>query len=296
MAIADLQDGVFSHEQAVACGLSASGINRRTMSGAFRTLHHGIFTLDRRPSWLALAWAGLLIGGPNAALGGASAAYLQGWAKEPGRFEIWVGPSQRPRTIGRWWFRRGERWASGSPPRVSGAQATIDLLGVADRRDVVGLLTSAVSSRQADSRAIRGLAWAQTNLKNRRLILDILGDVDAGAESPLEILYLNNVERAHGLPEGARQSSVSRNSVTDVHYEFGLLVELDGRVGHTGVGTWRDYRRDNQHVVQGYANLRYGWDDVLNRACQVARQVESVAKRLGWRSSAHPCKHCARWH
>jgi hypothetical protein len=59
---------------------------------------------------------------------------------------------------------------------------------------------------------------------------DILGDVAAGAESPLEMKYLHDVERPHGLPPGNRQQRrYGLPYLSDVGYdEFRVLVELDG--------------------------------------------------------------------
>ena len=47
---------------------------------------------------------------------------------------------------------------------------------------------------------------AQTRLPRRRLLLEVLDDVSTGAYSALERRYLRDVERAHALPTGARQS------------------------------------------------------------------------------------------
>jgi hypothetical protein len=46
----------------------------------------------------------------------------------------------------------------------------------------------------------------------------------------------------------------------DVCYEeYGILGELDGRLGHSDVAdNWRDMRRDSRAVLAGEASLRYG--------------------------------------
>jgi hypothetical protein len=58
----------------------------------------------------------------------------------------------------------------------------------------------------------------------------VLVDVRDGVRSPIELDYLRDVERAHGLPVGQRQFA-RRNTEADVYYtDYGLLVELDGRL------------------------------------------------------------------
>jgi len=78
-----------------------------------------------------------------------------------------------------------------------------------------------------------------------------------------------------------------------VRYDpFRLVVELDGRVGHEGMGRFRDMRRDNGSTVAGDATLRYGWADVVGRRCQVAGQVGSVLTARGWTGRLRRCPQC----
>ena len=89
--------------------------------------------------------------------------------------------------------------------------------------------------------------------RHRGLITNLVADVEAGAESPLEVTYLNEVEQAHGLPIGRRQEPRSGLPyATDVGYDaFGLLVELDCRAWHEGARAFRDMNRDNLFVPSG---------------------------------------------
>jgi hypothetical protein len=115
-----------------------------------------------------------------------------------------------------------------------------------------------------------------------------------GAESPLEVTYLRDVERARGLPPGARQiSHTGLPYCSDVSYEkYLLLVELDGRVGHLDTGRFRDMERDNQFALRHYLTLRYGWFDVVHRPCQVAGQVAAALVNRGWTGSPRRCPQC----
>ena len=112
----------------------------------------------------------------------------------------------------------------------------------------------------------------------------------------MELDYLRDVERAHGLPKGRRQRY--RGGLryrTDVGYDqWGVLVELDGRLGHEGEGRVRDLRRDNDFALRSLTTLRYGWYDTAYRPCLVARQVGAVLTSRGWPGPLLRCRRCRR--
>jgi very-short-patch-repair endonuclease len=107
----------------------------------------------------------------------------------------------------------------------------------------------------------------------------------------LELRYVRRVERPHGLPEARRQRVMvtgGRLRRTDNEYEpFGVVVELDGRLG--GDGAFRDRTRDNITAVSGKVSLRFGWTDVDAQACEVARDVAVLLRSRGWRGRPRPC-------
>jgi hypothetical protein len=115
-----------------------------------------------------------------------------------------------------------------------------------------------------------------------------------GAESPLELTYLRDVERPHGLPRGRRQKSrLGLRYVSDVGYdEWALLLELDGRDGHAEEGRFRDRRRDNAFALRALLTLRYGWYDVTDKPCAVAWQVATVLRARGWLGDFRRCGRC----
>ena len=161
-----------------------------------------------------------------------------------------------------------------------------------DAREAVNWLTMAVQSRRATPRRILQAAEERHFLARRALIVRVLDDVAAGARSPLEIDYLNLVERAHGLPAGTRQMRRRGTEVDVLYEEFALVVELDGRLGHEGMGRFRDMRRDNASTSDGLATLRYGKADVFGIPCTVAVEVARTLMLRGWEGPAHPCHHC----
>jgi very-short-patch-repair endonuclease len=126
-------------------------------------------------------------------------------------------------------------------------------------------------------------------LRWRRDILAALGDVAAGCHSVLELLYVRRVERGHRLPTGVRQHRRDR-WYDDVRYEeFGVCVELDGRLAHPVDQRFRDHRRDNAATMTGARVLRYGYSDVTRRPCAVALEVVALLAAGGWRGRPRKC-------
>jgi very-short-patch-repair endonuclease len=116
----------------------------------------------------------------------------------------------------------------------------------------------------------------------RRDLRKALDDAAAGCHSVLEFRYRRSVERAHRLPVGIRQWRRA-GWYDDVTYpEYGVHVELDGRLAHPDGARFRDHRRDNAAVVGGGKVLRYGYTDVVARPCTVAAEVAGVLIASGW--------------
>jgi very-short-patch-repair endonuclease len=151
-----------------------------------------------------------------------------------------------------------------------------------------------VQTRRTTAARLRLALDARSRHSRRLLLRELLADVADGVESPLELRYLRDVERAHGLPEGRRQQVSRHQHRRDVVYrDYGLVVELDGRLGHEGMGRFRDMTRDNLATVSGEASLRYGHADVAGEPCLVARQVGEVLVLRGWRGQFRLCGRCS---
>lgn len=101
------------------------------------------------------------------------------------------------------------------------------------------------------------------------------------------------VERAHGLPTGARQRRVTidrRPYHRDVTY-VGLRthVELDGRIVHeAAVDRWADLERDIAGARSGDLTIRVGWLQVLE-AHRLADGRSAVLMARGWGGRPRRC-------
>ena len=170
----------------------------------------------------------------------------------------------------------------------------LDLCAQARPEDVVGWVTAAVQRRRTTPVRLRRALESRERTPHRLLLQALLAEVAAGAESPIEVLYLRDVERAHGLPDGRRQQPTGRRrGWRDVLYlAYGVVVELDGRLGHEGLGRFRDMDRDNVALLDGLATLRFGTSDLAGRPCAVAHQVGRLLQLRGWNGQPSRCRRC----
>jgi len=304
LRLASFQDGVVSTAQAESAGVTRHVIARCLGDGQLSSVVRGVYGIGpAAPTFDGLAWAGCLVGGEDSRVGGLAAARLLGLGDEvPETVTVLLPAGRRVgRDDPRWEFvreRPGVRSGAGrgSPPRLSVEDTVLDLCDRCEREDVVGWVAAAVQRGLTTPGRLRRRMDGRDRVRHRRLISSLVEDVAVGAESPTEIAYLNDVERAHGLPCGQRnRRPVGSTFFTDVKYDpYALLVELDGKLGHQGKGRFRDMRRDNTHALLGRMTLRYGHADVLAHPCAMASEVADLLIRCGWGGFPTRCRRCAR--
>lgn len=299
LRLATHQSGVLSAEQALGHGLSRASLKRLVDQGAWRRLTRGVFHLGvGEPTWTAQVWAGTLVGGDRSRVGFTAAGHLWGIVPEPpSTLTVLVPHEAVLRDQPPWVFRR-ERprvrqvQSPGGPPRTTLEDTVIDLASEATPRELVEVVTNAIQSRRTTARRVLACADRRARLPHRADLIELLADVAEGAESPLELRYLRDVQRRHQLPPALRQDRSSRRrAVRDLRYEkYALLIELDGRT-HVP-GRFRDMRRDNGALLDGEVTLRYGWHDVADRPCQVAWEVGQLLSSRGWPGRPSRCSWC----
>lgn len=285
--------------QAAGLGLTPDSVRRLVEQGHWQRVTRGIYHLDTgEPSWSARAWTGILLGGTHARLGFAAAGHLWGLVDEPPEeIAVLVPPNRQVGRRAGWTFlreRAGVRpvRSRAEPARTSEIDTVVDLCSLADDAGAVDLITRAVQRRLVAAPDLLRCVEARRRLANRATMIALLAEVADGAESPLELAYLHDVEQAHGLPTAIRQQrSRSGREVRDALYEeYATLVELDGQLH--ALGKLRDMRRDNRALLDGLATMRYGWPDVTQSPCQVAFQVAAVLVARGWSGFPTRCPRC----
>jgi len=275
--LAGNQSGVISRAQALRTGLTVDMIKFRLRSDRWRPIHPGVYaTFTGAPSRRARLWAAVLSAGTGAVLSYQTAAELQGLTDKPDNSIHVTVPRQRHvAAIEGISLHRSGRAVEATeirsyPPRTRVEETVLDLTQTAKTfDDVCGWVTRAIA---------RELTVAATG----------------GDHSVLEFRYHRDVERAHGLPESVRQVAFTtrdgrRGRRDRVYSEYGVVIELDGRLAHPAENRRQDKSRDNAAAAAGEQTLRYGWDQVKWEPCATAAEVARVRRLHGWDGRPRPC-------
>ena len=301
----DLQDGVISRAQALEAGMGPIAVRSMVRAGRWQPLHRGVYaTYPGQLRRSSAMWAALLRAGPDAVLSHLTAAELDHLVPPdsqgaPPVIHVSVPRERHVSPIaGVVLHRRAglsqARHPAAQPPRTRIEETALDLaLGARTLDDAMAWLARACGNRLTTSARLEAALTVRPRARWRRELAAALADVGAGAHSILELRYLRNVERPHGLPAGRRQAkarSGARSAYRDVLYEqFGVAVEADGAVAHPFEARWRDQERDNAAGAGGIITLRYGWAVISERPCWVAAQVGAALRRRGWAGPVRPC-------
>jgi hypothetical protein len=304
LRLANAQAQVVTREQALGLGLSRHTLARLVDQGRWQRLAPAAFVVHSGTvEWESLAWAGVLLGGPGARLGGTAAGHANRLLEDPPLpVDVLVPHGSTARTRAWWRFvheRPGARdpRCTGSPPRLLVPDTVLDLCEGGTPRVLEDLLTRAMQKHLTTPVHLQRALDRRHRHSRRALLTELLLEVAEGAESPLELRYLRDVERRHGLPDGKRQRRTSSPGRRDVLYrEYGLIVELDGRLGHVGEGRFRDMARDNAALLEQLTTMRFGFGDVAGSPCLVAAQVAHVLGQRDWAGPFRRCSACpTRW-
>lgn len=293
------QSGLVTRAQALDGGLTGRAIDWKVERGLWTRVHSGVYlTTPGRDDWGLRAVAALLKAGPGSALHGRSAGFAWGLVTSaPSHIEVVIPASRRVRPVEGVVIRRSRLVAARVHPtewphRIDAEHTVLDLAARSDFDRLVGLTVKALQLKIAAAESLRA-ALAQRRGFDFRAELDAaLTDVAEGAESPAEVRYLRDVEQAHGLPAGVRQIPIDGGAGRrDVEYdEWGLIVEVDGRLGHTGWGARQgEGRRDRKAATTGRLTVRCHWVDLVPAGCELAADLALILSRRGWRGRPRRC-------
>ena len=299
-ASVEFQVGIMTASQAAAAGLSEKTLRTRVRQGRWQRVHRGVYaTFSGQLSRPAELWAAVLSAGPGAMLSHRSAAELQKLMDEPSQpIHVAVPEERRVQPIPGVVIHRSNRAAralhpAAAPPRTRVEDTILDLVDDARSLDeAVGWITRGLGRRLTTADRLRAALARRSRIRWRAALTELLSPDQAGVLSVLEHRYVRDVERPHKLPAAERQAKFrddGRSGYRDALYRaFGVTVELDGQLAHPAEKKWRDARRDNLAAAGGISTLRFGWQDVTARPCEVAAQVAAVLSRGGY-AGARPC-------
>lgn len=182
-------------------------------------------------------------------------------------------------------------------PRTSKAATIIDLATMqpTPRRCLIRIVELMTNGRVSIGE-VREHLELRAPRRYKKPIADALAMLTGGVQSALEQRYVLDVEQAHGLPSGRRQSPVTvdgRTLYEDVDYSnhgVPLIVRLDGFRFHSARPVrLRDRRRGNAAELAKRPRLEFGWEETVDHSCRTYREVRDVLVREGWSDSSHRC-------
>lgn len=286
--------------------MSPDALAWRVTSGRWRRVYEGVFqTLPGRADWTTTATAALLhtmSGGAaaDAALRGESAAYACGLRATAPPIVHLVIPQRRtvtrqPGLV----VRRSMRWDDliddrAFPWRTTMRATVLDVASAGSALDALSIVAKAVQNELVTPSELLAEITARGGHKHSRILRPALSDVRDGGQSGSELLYIRDVERAHGLPLAVRQSPshIGRHRLHDNEYvEQKLIVEVDGRLGHE---RWSDRvndgRRDRQLLTSARLTTRVFFADVAIQPCVTASEIAAILATRGWRGRPRRCR------
>lgn len=291
-----------SRRQLLTAGATENDVRRMLRRHELTVWHPGVYAVRAgSATWLQRAWGSVLACWP-AVLDRDSALRAEngpGWRGRDDELPIQVAVDLR-RTCrvdpGRIDVRRVAHLTQlarvdRNPPRMRVEQAVLDsAIGRSRELDRIEVLARATRSRMTTADRLVAALDSRAKVPDREWLASVLRDVRDGTHSVLEHGYLTLVERAHGLPAADRQLP-GVGLYRDAGYErFGLYVELDGRLDHSGAADRADdLARDLAAAADGRRTVRLGWGQVFETGCQTAVHVGLLLEYGGWRGSPVAC-------
>jgi very-short-patch-repair endonuclease len=292
------QFGLVTRAQALGGGLTPKTVECHLSSGRWVRLHPGVYlTTPGRDDWDVRSTAAVLWAGPGAALSGTSAGYAWGLVRaEPQLLEVVVPADRMVRSVpgvdvSRSRYARARVDENAWPHRIGAAHTVFDLARGRPVDRAVTLVARGLDLRLCSTQELVRALSERRRQPGRRVLLEMLRDVEGGAESAAEVRYGRDVERRHGLPRGRRQSPTGAGGRHDVEYEeFGVVVEVDGRMAHEAwVRRQKDGHRDRTALARGRVTVRCFWVDLVPTACALAADVGAVLQSRGWSGRLRRC-------
>jgi hypothetical protein len=293
-AICRRQLGVFSVQQAVACGVTSGTVYRRRAQGRYELRRPGVMAVAGAPDTReARLVAAMLLCGGDAVLARTTAADLHGL--EHGCAADGIHVLVRSRTFvpqPELTVHRSSKLTAadvvggpGTLRMTSVAWTLLDLAGLVDAERLRRLVSAGVRAGGTNADGLRALLDRRRRFPGRaamRRILDELSPLEPVSRSELESLFLR-VTTAAGLPPTEMNLEVldawdGRRAIDAVYLPERLPIELDSREHHGTLLDWNDdLRRENALALVGWRTpLRFTYADLRDRPLEVVEVVRAA--------------------
>jgi very-short-patch-repair endonuclease len=152
-------------------------------------------------------------------------------------------------------------------------------LAVADRQRAP--LLHAVNARLTTPRRLAAVVAQQPNLAGRRALIKLIGRLDEGCRSELELWGYERVFRGPGMPKFDWQVPVRLGTgmayLDVVHRPTMTNFELDGARWHgSPQSRERDLRRDAALAARGYRVVRLTHERLIRHPAEVRAEILAI--------------------
>ncbi len=293
-SLAAEQLGLVTHEQALAAGLSSSGIHRRVTSGQWERVQPGVYGIAGTPpsSNRSLLAACLSAGGLATISHRSAAAHWGLRLPDPSPLEISLDRERATAITGVEVHRSRDLSADhivadGPLPVTTPARTLVDLGQVVPWYLVRSLLEHLLTSRLVTVDQARAALLLHSRRGRRgcgalRHVLDQRALLDRPADSVLEAAFADLCV-AQDLPRPHYQFVIFTLGVArriDFAYpELRLGIEVDGFETHaTAVGFVSDRIRANELTLLGWTVLHFTWAQVIHQPARVAAIIRRALR------------------
>jgi very-short-patch-repair endonuclease len=309
LMLLSVQHGIVDRGQALRVGFTRRQIEYRLNSAAWQRVHPGVYGTFNGPlSPDARLWAVVRWAGDGVLLSHQTAAVMHGIVDKPVGtiIHITVPSDRRPaqhRPIRGIVIHRSDqsRFQLVGPfqlPRTRIEDTVLDLVAAAPTFDhAYTWIARAVSRKLVSVDALSEALAVRSRVRWRKWLDEALEAAHDGVHSSLELRYLRDVERAHGLPASQHQARRQFATGGKTHYrdnwygQYRVVVEIDGPSYHQNEQVQRDKNRDNINLaLDDVKTHRFGPVAVTEQACETAAMVAATLRRNGWQGSPHRCR------
>jgi hypothetical protein len=306
LVLLSVQAGIVDRRQALDVGFSRRQISYRLRSGAWQRVYPGVYATFTGPlPREARLWAAVRFAGDGAMVSHETAAEVHGMIERPASsIHVTVGRSRRPapyRPVQGLVIHRSDQSRQQFPgpfklPRTRVDDTVLDLVAAAPTFDhAYTWISRAVFRNLVTASSLREALARRSRIRWRAWLNDAFAEACDGVLSSLELRYVRDVERAHGLPASQHQARRRLNGKTHLkdnwYPEYRLAVEVDGPAYHEHERVQLDNDRDNANLAaDDVKTFRFGPVAVTEHACATAAMVAVTLQRNGWRGIPRPCR------
>jgi hypothetical protein len=289
------QSGVVTTASAVRW-LGRAAVRWRLERGRWQRPCRGVVVTRSGPLSLdELHWVVVLGAGTDAALGGLTAARLDGLTGfDDGRVHVVVPASHKvqARLSGLAVVHRSELLGPADihpvrqPPRTRTPRSILDAATwMRTENGTRAVLAAGVQQRLVRPEDLTAALARRGTVARRTLVRTTLVDIASGAQALSELDFCR-LTRRFGLPEPSRQvlrkDKRGRVRWLDACWERArLVVEVDGLWHMDAAAWWADMHRDNELTLGGYRVLRFPAFAVRDQPEVVAAQIADALRLAG---------------